>query len=250
LLFRIEIDTPIFVNTAGPYLQHVNDMITRNDFCKELGISNELHAKVLLRDELGVVPTKSSVGQMICADHITLQWSPEELEMFDSDPDLQRWRSKLPPGLHFRPSSSGDYLVILWQVVHENVHGDARSPDVELEKYFDDLYPELVIRGLSQYIPAFQKFVGKITRSNSSIDGGYYTHAKDNRPIIGPVPGVSGAFVCGGFSGYGIMAAPAAGEIVSNYLVDSSSLPSFVEAFSPNRKIGMEDDASKPGGQL
>eukprot|EP00475_Leptophrys_vorax_P004679 TRINITY_DN12784_c0_g1_i3.p1 TRINITY_DN12784_c0_g1~~TRINITY_DN12784_c0_g1_i3.p1 ORF type:complete len:464 (-),score=74.85 TRINITY_DN12784_c0_g1_i3:1233-2624(-) len=246
----VDISTPVFVNASGPFLQHTNSLITRDDFCSHLGIANELHCKVLLKDELNVIPDKKLVGQMICGDSISLDWSSEELSMLTDDPELERWTRSLPPGLHFRPSSSGNYLVILWQVVHEKIHGDSKYPDVEVDKFFDDLYPELVVRGLSQYIPAFANYVGKITRGSSSIDGGYYTHASDNRPIIGPVPGVKGAFVCGGFSGYGIMAAPGAGELVANYIGDQSALPSFRSSIAVDRTVEHVSDHTKAGGQL
>jgi glycine/D-amino acid oxidase-like deaminating enzyme len=204
----------------------------------------------LLNDELKILPDRRIVGQMICADPISLGWSDEEFQMLREDDDLQVWTKKLPPGLHFRPSSSGDYLIILWQVVHEHIHGDRKNPDVELQKFFNDMYPELVVRGLAQYVPSFEKYIGKLTRSNASIDGGYYTHAEDNRPILGPVPNVDGAFVCGGFSGYGIMAAPAAGEMIANYIAEPSSVPEFASKLAVDRKMEAVSDDSKAGGQL
>jgi len=57
------------------------------------------------------------------------------------------------------------------------------------------------------------------------VDGGYYTKTPENLPLVGPAPGphrrgaAAGAFLCAGVSGYGIMAAHAAGELAA-LLVD------------------------------
>jgi glycine/D-amino acid oxidase-like deaminating enzyme len=61
------------------------------------------------------------------------------------------------------------------------------------------------------------------------IDGGYYTKTRENRPLISPLP-VSGAYVIGALSGFGIMAAPAAAELLSAYIA-GSSLPTYAGAF-------------------
>ena len=72
-----------------------------------------------------------------------------------------------------------------------------------------------------------------------SIDGGYYTQTPDNLPLIGPVPhGPSGSFVCAGLSGYGVMAANAAGELIGSHVV-GEGMPeharAYAEAFLPER---------------
>ena len=67
------------------------------------------------------------------------------------------------------------------------------------------------------------------------LDGGYYTRAPDNLPLIGPLPGApAGAYVCAGLSGYGVMAANAAGELLAQH-VTAEPLPTYAQAFRPER---------------
>jgi hypothetical protein len=86
-----------------------------------------------------------------------------------------------------------------------------------------------------------------------AVDGGMYTKTAENVPLIGPAPGpggrgsVRGAFVCGALSGYGIMAAHAAGELAALHATGASSLPAYASLMSPLR---YQDDAfTRPGGQ-
>jgi glycine/D-amino acid oxidase-like deaminating enzyme len=52
--------------------------------------------------------------------------------------------------------------------------------------------------------------------------------------LIGPAGGTDGAWVCGGLSGYGIMASQAAGELIGNHIA-GSDLPTYADAFLPSR---------------
>ena len=65
------------------------------------------------------------------------------------------------------------------------------------------------------------------------VDGGYYTKTPENRPLIGPLD-IPGAYVCGAFSGFGIMAACASGELIAKHIV-GDQLPSYSKAFNPIR---------------
>ena len=65
------------------------------------------------------------------------------------------------------------------------------------------------------------------------VDGGYYTKTRENRPLVGPL-GVDGAFVVGAFSGFGVMAAAAAGELAAMY-VTNAELPAYATAFALSR---------------
>ncbi|MBI1893683.1 MAG: FAD-binding oxidoreductase, partial [Candidatus Rokubacteria bacterium] len=65
------------------------------------------------------------------------------------------------------------------------------------------------------------------------VDGGYYCKARENRPLIGPLP-VEGAHLVGGLSGYGVMAACAAGELVAAHIT-GAPLPRYAPAFTLSR---------------
>jgi len=61
------------------------------------------------------------------------------------------------------------------------------------------------------------------------VDGGYYTRTRENRPLVGPLP-VTGAYVIGALSGFGIMASCAAGELLAAHLT-GGLLPHYAGAF-------------------
>jgi glycine/D-amino acid oxidase-like deaminating enzyme len=65
------------------------------------------------------------------------------------------------------------------------------------------------------------------------LDGGYYTKTRENRLLAGPLP-VEGAYVIGAFSGYGLMAACGAGELLAAHLT-GSELPPYAPAFRLER---------------
>jgi glycine/D-amino acid oxidase-like deaminating enzyme len=66
------------------------------------------------------------------------------------------------------------------------------------------------------------------------VDGGYYTRTRENRPLIGPLPTVEGAYVIGAFSGFGMMASCASGELLAAYIA-GAPLPHYAPAFSIER---------------
>ena len=69
-----------------------------------------------------------------------------------------------------------------------------------------------------------------------TLDGGYYTKAPDNLPLIGPLPGApAGAYVCAGLSGYGVMAANAAGELLAQHVAADALPDAYAPAFLPER---------------
>jgi sarcosine oxidase subunit beta len=45
----------------------------------------------------------------------------------------------------------------------------------------------------------------------------------DHHPILGAVPGVDGLFLANGFSGHGVMHAPATGKILSDLILRGST---------------------------
>jgi glycine/D-amino acid oxidase-like deaminating enzyme len=89
----------------------------------------------------------------------------------------------------------------------------------------------MALRGLATMLPRLQEYVGRAARP--VVDGGYYTKTAENRLLIGPLP-VEGAYVIGAGSGYGVMAACAAGELLACQIAERA-LPPFAAAFSPRR---------------
>jgi glycine/D-amino acid oxidase-like deaminating enzyme len=76
-------------------------------------------------------------------------------------------------------------------------------------------------------IPRFAEYIGRAPRP--AVDGGYYTKTQENRLLVGPLP-VEGAYIIGALSGYGMMASPAAGELLAAHLT-GTDLPDYASWF-------------------
>ena len=75
---------------------------------------------------------------------------------------------------------------------------------------------------------------------------------RENRPLIGPVP-VEGLYVSCGYSGYGVMASCAGGELIARHIA-GAPLPDYAPAFLLSRYQDPEYisllDRWGDGGQL
>jgi glycine/D-amino acid oxidase-like deaminating enzyme len=89
----------------------------------------------------------------------------------------------------------------------------------------------VVLRGLTTMLPGLAAYWGKAARP--AYDGGYYVKTRENRLLAGPLP-VQGAYVLGALSGYGLMAACGAAELLGAHLA-GDALPPYAAAFSPFR---------------
>ena len=76
-----------------------------------------------------------------------------------------------------------------------------------------DFLPTLVERALYR-LPTLERAKVKTGWA------GFYEDTPDKHPIIGAVPGLDGFLCAAGFSGHGIMHAPAAGEAIAELIVD------------------------------
>jgi glycine/D-amino acid oxidase-like deaminating enzyme len=95
----------------------------------------------------------------------------------------------------------------------------------------DPLYFETVLRGMTTMVPALSAYRTRLPEP--IVDGGYYTKTVENRPLIGPM-GPAGSFVVGALSGFGIMAACAAGELAALHLT-GRDLPTYAPSFAMAR---------------
>jgi glycine/D-amino acid oxidase-like deaminating enzyme len=214
------IPTGIFVNAAGPFLAQVASFLG-----VELPVYNELHGKIAFEDTAGVVDRGAPL--IICSDPVRLPWSESERADLAAFEDTSWLLDEFPPGLHFRPEGGpGSQTILALWPYHITT---TKNPVWPLT--FDPEFVEVVMRGLSTLVPGFSTYLQRM--SPPTIDGGYYCKTRDNRPLISPLA-VSGAFVIGALSGYGIMAAPAAAELLSAYIVDDP-LPAYAPAFALER---------------
>jgi glycine/D-amino acid oxidase-like deaminating enzyme len=190
----------------------------------DLPVFNELHQKVAFQDTLGIVPRNAPL--LIWMDPQRLPWSTEEREWLAEEPDSRWLLEELPAGVHTRPEggTASRTLLMLWEY-----HSQPVEP--VWPPALDPQYPELALRGLATMIPGLQAYFKRYQKPY--IDGGYYTKTPENRPLIGPLP-VEGAYVIGALSGFGLMSACAAGELLAAH-VTGSSLPGYAPAFSLER---------------
>jgi len=100
----------------------------------------------------------------------------------------------------------------------------------------DDTFAEIALRGLAVMVPRFKEYFDRIP--HPQVDGGYYTRSRENLPLIGKTE-VEGAYLIGAVSGFGIMSACAAGELLANCIL-GGSLPDYAQTFSPQRYLDPE----------
>jgi glycine/D-amino acid oxidase-like deaminating enzyme len=193
------VETSFFVNAAGPMLGEVGHLLE-----VELPVYSEVHLKVGFRDHLGLFPRDAPM--LIWSDPIVLDWSERERSQLEAEGRLDLL-GEMPPGCHGRPEGP------VWPL-----------PE-------DRLYPEVVMKGMTTMLPGLAPYRDRLPQP--VVDGGYYTKTRENRPLIGPLP-VEGGYVVGALSGFGVMAAAAAGELVSLY-VTGGELPDYAAAFELRR---------------
>jgi sarcosine oxidase, subunit beta len=203
---------------AGPGLPAVLAMLG-----VELPIFLELHAKMRFADRLGVVPR--SAPFTIWTDPVPgLEWSASERARFAADPATQWLLGPFPGGLHVRPVGDDRDVMLIW-TFESAPHEFIWPPS------FDPHLGEVLLRGFALMAPGAQAYVGEAQRG--LVDGGYYAKTPENRPVVGPLP-VDGVFVTGALSGYGIMAAHAAAELLAAHMT-GGALPAYASALAPSR---------------
>ena len=213
------IATGCFVNCAGPLLPDVARLLG-----VELPVFSERHVKLAFEDRLDAVPRHAPM--LINADAVMLAWSDEERELLAEEVDTARLLEMLPAGAHLRPEGEGGsaWVLALWAY-------DAEPVPVVFPPPISEQFPDVVLRGLAPIVPALAPYLDRPPRP--VLDGGYYTKTRENRPLIGPLE-VGGAYVLGALSGYGIMAALGAAELLADHML-GAPLPEYAAAFVPGR---------------
>ncbi|MFH1186096.1 MAG: FAD-binding oxidoreductase, partial [Chloroflexota bacterium] len=221
------IECEVFVNAAGPFFKGVGGLLGL-----DLPVQAEIHLKVAFEDHLRIVPREAPL--LIWTDAQSLPWRDDERAQFESDAAYSWLNGRFPPGAHTRPEGGGDSatILMLW-----DYRTQALDPVFPIP--LDDQYPEIALRGLATMLPGLTAYFGRAPRPH--LDGGYYVRTRENRPLIGGTP-VAGAYLIGALSGYGIMSACAAGELLAAQ-VAGGPLPGYAAAFS----LARYDDADYVG---
>lgn len=209
------VDSPIFVNAAGPYLKDVGQLLG-----VDLPVHTELHLKAAIKDPLGVVARDAPL--LIWTDPQHLPWEEDEREALAED-DSTRWLTgTFPSGVHTRPEGAGESqtILMLWEY-------QTKVMEPDWPPHMDEQYPEVALRGLTAMLPRMREYFTRMPRPQ--LDGGYYTKTCENRPLVGSMQ-VDGAYMIGAVSGYGIMSACGAGELLAAHIA-GTQLPSYAPAF-------------------
>jgi len=213
------IETSFFVAAAGPQQAAVGRLLGL-----ELPLLAELHLKMSFGETLGVVPREAPM--LIWQDPLRLPWSPEERTLLAEESATSWLLEELPGGAHCRPDGPPDSptLIVLF-----NHHTQPVAPVFPLP--IPPYYAEVALRAMAVMLPGLERYFNRVPRPY--IDGGYYLKTQENRPLIGPLP-LKGAYIVGALSGFGVMAACAAGELLAAHVL-GEALPGYAPAFLLSR---------------
>jgi sarcosine oxidase, subunit beta len=148
-------------------------------------------------------------------------------EPFDEFPHTAPMIIDMSNGFHFRPEARG--FLLAWNDPEETAG---------FKTDFDPGFVEKILTRAADRVPCFANLPVNPKRAWA----GLYEMTPDHHPILGEAPGVPGFFLANGFSGHGVMHAPATGKILSDLiltgktdLIDASLLS--LSRFAENRLI-------------
>jgi glycine/D-amino acid oxidase-like deaminating enzyme len=208
------------VDAAGPFLGPVAALLGET-----LPVHNVYQQKIAFEDRAAAIPRTMPFA--IDLDGQTLAWSAEDRAVLAADPDSARLVAPMPGGVHCRPEggAGGRWVKMGW-AYNEAASDPAEAPPL------DPAFPDIVLRAASRLNPSLRAYVGRLPRGARHY-GGHYTMTPENWPLIGRLA-TQGAFVAGALSGFGTMAACAAGALCAAW-VAGAALPAYAAALSPDR---------------
>jgi sarcosine oxidase, subunit beta len=148
-------------------------------------------------------------------------------EPFDAFPHSAPMIIDMSNGFHFRPEGRG--FLLAWNDPEE-------TPGYKTD--FDPAFVEKILLRAADRVPVFEN----VPVNPKCAWAGLYEMTPDHHPVLGPVPQVPGFYLANGFSGHGVMHAPATGKILADLilrgktdLIDASLLN--LSRFAENRMI-------------
>ena len=215
------INAAVIVNAAGPFAKEVAAMIG-----VDLPLKNVFQQKLAFDDHHGAISRQLPISFDL--DEQELDWTAEERELLAGDPNFDWVTKPILGGAHCRPEGGekGTWVKLGWAFNRES-----SEPRQELKNdpHFDPQFPELILRATARLNSSLKRYIESFP-SRWSHYGGYYPMTDENWPLVGPL-GVDGAYVTGALSGYGCMAACAAGEICAAWIADGD-LPDYANQLS------------------
>ena len=125
-------------------------------------------------------------------------------EPFDQFPHSAPMIIDMSNGFHFRPEALG--FLLAWNDPEE-------TPGFKTD--FDPAFIEKILTRAADRVPVFENLAVNPKRAWA----GLYEMTPDHHPILGEAPGATGFFLANGFSGHGVMHAPATGKILSDLIL-------------------------------
>jgi len=125
-------------------------------------------------------------------------------EPFDQFPHTAPMIIDMSNGFHFRPEALG--FLLAWNDPEE-------TPGYKTD--FEPTFIEKILTRAADRVPIFENLAVNPKRAWA----GLYEMTPDHHPILGEAPGVPGFFLANGFSGHGVMHAPATGKILSDLIL-------------------------------
>jgi sarcosine oxidase, subunit beta len=125
-------------------------------------------------------------------------------EPFDEFPHSAPMIIDMSNGFHFRPEARG--FLLAWNDPEE-------TPGYKTD--FEPSFIEKILTRAADRVPVFENLAVNPKRAWA----GLYEMTPDHHPVLGEAPEVPGFFCANGFSGHGVMHAPATGKILSDLIL-------------------------------
>jgi sarcosine oxidase subunit beta len=129
-------------------------------------------------------------------------------EPFDQYPHSAPMTIDMSNGFHFRPEALG--FLLAWNDPEEK---SSYRTD------FDPAFVEKVLIRAAHRVPVFENLPINPKRAWA----GLYEMTPDHHAILGGVPELEGLFLANGFSGHGVMHAPATGRVLADLILHGST---------------------------
>lgn len=129
-------------------------------------------------------------------------------EPFDPFPHTAPMIIDMTNGFHFRPESLG--FLLAW-------NDPGETPGFKTN--FEPGFIEKVLTRAADRVPCFENLAVNPKRAWA----GLYEMTPDHHPILGAAPELNGFYFANGFSGHGVMHAPATGKIVSDLILEGTT---------------------------
>ncbi len=212
------------VNAAGPLALQLASLLG-----VDLPIYNVLQQKISFVDHCNAIDRRMPF--MIDLDKQFIDWHDDDRKLIAADAELSFLGGEMPGCIHCRPDGgvNGKRIKLGW--AYNEKKAMAASESLR-QPSLDDHFPEIVIRGASRLHPALKNYIEEIPHDCHHY-GGHYTMTEENWPLIGATP-VPGFFVATAMSGFGTMAACAAGELTARW-VTGSDVPDYAVDLSLQR---------------